>query len=169
VLEALADEPVSVLVTVGENRDPATVDTPAANIRIERFVPQSAVMPRADLVICHGGFNTTVIALAHGVPVIALPVVRDNADTAFRVRACGAGLELDRRTATSRSVGAAVRVVLGDALYRANAQRLAREIAAMPPPDAAVLRLERLVHERPTVAAFPRRSGQWSAESPNEG
>jgi UDP:flavonoid glycosyltransferase YjiC (YdhE family) len=169
VLEALADEPVSVLVTVGANRDPATVDALAANIRIERFVPQSVVMPGADLVICHGGFNTTVMALAHGVPVIGLPVVRDNSDTTFRVRACGAGLELDPRTATPRSVGMAVRAVLGDALYRANAQRLAREIAAMPPPDAAVLRLERLVDERPTVAAVPRLWGQWSAKPPNEG
>lgn len=148
VLGALADEPVRVLVTVGPTRDPATLGPAPRNVWVERYVPQAAVMPLADLVICHAGFNTTVAALAQGVPVLGLPLGADGYFNAFRVAACGAGLHIDMREATADLVRAAVRDVLGNPLYRANAQRLAREIASMPPPATAVRLLEQVVAER---------------------
>jgi len=148
ILEALAGEPVDAVVAVGPDRDPATVAPRPDHVRVEQFVPQAAVLERAAAVVCHAGFGTAVAALAHGVPVVGLPLGADNHYNAFRVAACGAGLALDGRAATPGLVRAALRTVLGDGLYRANARRVGREIAAMPPPAAAVALLEQVAEAR---------------------
>ncbi|WP_447007584.1 glycosyltransferase [Saccharothrix isguenensis] len=43
-------------------------------VRVERFRPQQDVMPHADAVIGHGGFGTTMTALAGGVPRVVVPL-----------------------------------------------------------------------------------------------
>jgi UDP:flavonoid glycosyltransferase YjiC (YdhE family) len=51
----------------------------------------SAVLPRASVVVCHGGAGITLEALAHGVPVCAVPFVRDQWEVARRLERTGAG------------------------------------------------------------------------------
>jgi UDP:flavonoid glycosyltransferase YjiC (YdhE family) len=153
VLDVLRDEPVSAVVTVGPNRDPAELGPQPSHVRVERYVPEAAVLPYVDLVVCHGGSNTTVAALAAGLPMLVLPLGADQFYNAFRMATCGVGLRLDPRKAASAQIRDAVRMLLGDRLYRENALRLAREIAAMPPPEAAVDPLERLAAgARPRLA-----------------
>ncbi len=72
-LDALADLPVRALVTTGWSIDPAALRTPA-NAQVERFVPHAKIMPRASLVIGHGGHGTTMLALAHDLPLVILPM-----------------------------------------------------------------------------------------------
>jgi UDP:flavonoid glycosyltransferase YjiC (YdhE family) len=146
-LAAIRDEPVNVIVTVGPGRDPRTLGPQPAHVRVERYVPQSAILPSVDLVVSHAGYNTTVAALVNGLPMLALPLGADQHYNAFRVAACGAGIQLDPRTATPERVGEAIRELLGNVLYRRNAERLRREIAAMPPIEVAVGLLERLASD----------------------
>lgn len=155
VLEALAGEAVRVLVTVGQNRDPGSVGAVAPNQRVERYVDDAAVLAQADVVVCHGGFNTTVAALANGVPVIGMPLAADHHYNAFRVASCGAGLTLGPAPVTAALVRRAVRRVLGDPLYRSNASRLQDEIAAMPCPGSAVELMERVAAARLPAAGIP--------------
>jgi UDP:flavonoid glycosyltransferase YjiC (YdhE family) len=144
VIEALHDEPLNVVVMVGANRDPGAFGALPAHFRVERFVPQSVLMPRTDLVVTHGGFNTAVTALASGIPLLCLPMGGDQSYTGFRVAAAGAGLSLEPEAATPDAVRRAVRTLLGEDLFRRNAVRMAGEIAAMPPVETAVAHLEKL-------------------------
>lgn len=57
-LEALADEPGSVVVTTAA-RDPSSFEPSHEGTRIVRFLPHAGVIPEVDLVVTHGGMGTT--------------------------------------------------------------------------------------------------------------
>ena len=73
--------------------DPARVRTPA-NARVERFIPHAPVLAHAACAVTHGGMGATQKALAHGVPVCAVPFGRDQLEVARRVEVAGAGTRL---------------------------------------------------------------------------
>jgi len=94
-LEALAEEPVAVLATLPAG-DPARARAPA-NARVERFIPHRPVLDPAACAVTHGGMGATQKALAHGVPVCAVPFGRDQLEVARRVAVAGAGTRLPAR------------------------------------------------------------------------
>lgn len=100
-------------------------------------------MPLASAVIGHGGFGTTMMALAAGVPQVVVPLFAlDQTVNAERVAAVGAGVHVDGGTAAVTAVPAALSQVLTDPSYRRAAERVATDIAAMSDVSAAVPILE---------------------------
>jgi UDP:flavonoid glycosyltransferase YjiC (YdhE family) len=95
--------------------------------------------------VTHAGHGTVAKALAAGVPVLALPLGRDQHDIAARVVHRGAGLRLDRDAPPDRIAGA-VRRLLGDPRFAAGAARVAAVMADEAREDRAVAELEALVH-----------------------
>jgi UDP:flavonoid glycosyltransferase YjiC (YdhE family) len=144
ILEGLSAEAVNVIVTVGRNRDPAEVGAQPSNVRVERYIPQSVVFPRCDLVVCHGGSGTTLAALAHGLPLLVMPQGADQRWNGDRCAALGAGLTLYPAAVTPEAVRAATRGLLDQPSYRAAAGRIQAEINAMPGPEQAVGLIEEL-------------------------
>lgn len=143
---ALADRPVRALVTVGDSGDPATLGPLPDNVLVERFRPQQDVMPLAAAVIGHGGFGTTMTALAHGVPLVVLPLFAlDQRINALAVADAGAGVALDGGPADVGRLGEALDAVLGDGSFGTGARRVADEISALPPAATTAAVLERLV------------------------
>ncbi len=105
--EALRDEDVFVVATLPAG-DPAGFRVPA-NARLERFVPHSAVLPRAVVAVTHGGMGATQKALSFGVPVCAVPFGRDQLEVARRVEVAGAGSRLPASKLSPEALLAAVR------------------------------------------------------------
>ncbi len=139
-LDAVADLPARVLMTVGPAVDPMALGTIPANTHIERWVPQGDVFGEARLVVCHGGSGTTFGALAAGVPLVICPLFADQTANARLVHEAGAGVALptsDRAAGGVGSLGSADVPALRDAIdsvlaqptYRQTAGRLAKEIA----------------------------------------
>jgi UDP:flavonoid glycosyltransferase YjiC (YdhE family) len=131
-LAAAADLPVRVLMTVGRELDVDTLGPLPRNVHVERFVPQADVFGHASLVVTHGGSGTTLGSLAAGLPLVVVPLFADQPDNARRVAAAGAGV-----VAEPPGIREAIETVLGEAKYERAAQRLAQEIAWLPPTDAA--------------------------------
>ncbi len=88
-LEAFAGRPYAIVATAAAH-DPGDFDVPA-NARVERYLPHGPILRRAAVVISHGGMGTTQKALAAGVPVCAVPFMRDQFEVARRVEHCGGG------------------------------------------------------------------------------
>jgi UDP:flavonoid glycosyltransferase YjiC (YdhE family) len=137
ITEALADEPVRCLVTVGLNNDPAALGPVPSNIRVERYVPQSAVLGTSSLAVTHGGAGSTIAALSFGVPVLVLPrgapSQRRTADACVRA---GVGRVLEAEQISVHAIGINVRALLANQAYGEAAGRLARGIRDVSPPAA---------------------------------
>ncbi len=145
VLGGLAELGVNVVATVGWDIDPAELGPFPESVRLERYVPQSLILPECDAVVSHGGSGSVLGALAHGLPSVLLPMGADQPLNAARCEALGAGLVLDAVDATSEDLREAVSAVLGDASYRTAAELVREEIASMPGPEDALEWLEPLV------------------------
>jgi UDP:flavonoid glycosyltransferase YjiC (YdhE family) len=123
-LEALAGEPERVVATTNRPGGRAGLEAPANAVVVD-WLSYSQVMPRAALVVCHGGHGTVARALGAGVPVLCCPHVGDMAENAARVAWAGAGLMVPWRLGGRRSLRAASRRILGDRRFAERAGKIA--------------------------------------------
>ena len=123
-LEALADEPVSLVVALNRRGERWPGPVPP-NARALDWVSYAQVMPRAAAVICHGGHGTVTRALLEGAPVLVSPRAGDQAENGARAAWAGAGLMLPHRLLSAGSLRVAMRRLLGDPRHAAAARSLA--------------------------------------------
>jgi UDP:flavonoid glycosyltransferase YjiC (YdhE family) len=158
IVAALATLPARALVTTGG----ATLrSTPPENVHVARFVPHSKVLPEATAVVTHAGLGTVHAALAHGLPLVCLPIGRDQPDNARRVEWHGAGLRLSPKS-SSDAIRAGVEKVLGDPSFTTSARRLAAAFAEERPAERALRALEALPGHRGSTSTTALRPGPVS-------
>ena len=140
-MDGLARLDVDVLVTVGPAADPAALGAIPLNVRVERYVPQTAVLPHCAVVVSHAGSGTFLASLGLGIPQLCLPQAADQFINAGQGAAAGAALTLTPNEATADSIAEAVGRLLVEPAFGDAARRVREEIAGMPGPDevAAVL------------------------------
>ncbi|MGH3510194.1 MAG: glycosyltransferase [Nocardioidaceae bacterium] len=141
VIEALADEPVNLVATIGPDNDPAAFAPLPANARVERFIPQGDLLPHCAAVVHHAGAGTTFGALGHGLPAVAVPQSADNFDIAKMLVAAGVAERLQPGEVTVDAVRSALRRVLHVPDYRERARHIAEEMAGMPSPTEVAAKL----------------------------
>ena len=134
-IQGLSGERVNVIVTVGPSRDPSELGPQPAHVHVERYVPQSLLLPHCDVVVAHGGSGTTVAALAHGLPLLLLPQGANQFENAKRCAAIGAGIRLLPEEVSADTVRSSVRSLFDDPGYRDRAGEVAAEIEHMPSPE----------------------------------
>jgi MGT family glycosyltransferase len=146
-IHGLASQPVQVIATTGQHRDPETLDLGAIppNVRVERFVPHSDLLARADAVITTGGTGTVLASLAAGVPLVIVPMAWDQPENAWRVTEAGAGVRIAPSDCTPDAVRRAVTRVLDDERFRGHARRLGDDFRRRGGATEAAALLERLV------------------------
>ena len=156
VADALGQLPVQGLITTGPAVDPALIAAPP-NVTVTRWVRHADVLPECSVVITHGGHGTVMKALTAGVPLLVVPLGRDQPDNAARVVHAGAGLRL-RKKARVSAVRAATARLIEDPRYRDAAVRMASQLAAERDDNLVVDELEQIAagpHPRPPAAAGP--------------
>lgn len=93
-------------------------------------VPQTQVLPLVDLVITHGGNNTTTECFHFGKPMIALPLFWDQHDNAQRIAETSFGRRLSTYGHDDEELIGAVDDLLADDALRARMARLGEAIRA---------------------------------------
>jgi UDP:flavonoid glycosyltransferase YjiC (YdhE family) len=138
---------VQGLVTAGSAVALAALPA-AANVAVHRWLPHAAVLPRAALVVTHAGHGTVAKSLAHGIPLLCLPMGRDQGYNAQRVQDLGAGLAVAPDAAPG-VLAATITELLRAPGYREAAQRVAAAIRAAGPGAAnAAAEVETMVARR---------------------
>jgi len=140
VAAALGALPVRAVVTTGPAIDPTTMQAPP-NVTVVQSAPHADVLRHAAAVVTHGGHGTVAKTLAAGVPMLVMPMGRDQGDNAARVVAHGAGLRLKTK-ASPRAIARDVTRLLDEPSFRDNAQRVGEHIVSTAGPSVAVAAIE---------------------------
>ena len=154
-IEALSALPIRLLVTIGDAaREIDELGDVPPNVHLETWVTHDDVARRADVIVCHGGFGSTLGSLAHGAPLVILPLFSgDQWANGEAVARAGAGmtvaddptarnvLDLPSAETLGRLAGAVTSVLNGPS-YRREAGRIAAAMRALPPVDESVHLLE---------------------------
>jgi MGT family glycosyltransferase len=141
-IEGLGRVDARVLVTTGPTIDPASFSAPA-NTAVVRSAPHAQLFAQAAVVVTHAGMGTVTRALAAGVPLVCVPMGRDQLDVAARVVHRGAGLRL-RGGAKPDAIRAAVERLIREPSFRIAAGRIGASILADAAARRGVAELELL-------------------------
>ncbi len=158
VLTAVDRLDVDALVTIGRDIGPVQRGAARPNVRIERYVPQSQLLPRCSAVVCHAGFSTLIGAFNHRLPALCLPLDADQPVNARCCAAAGAGINaanapardargplVDPDTLNPADVANATMRLIDEPAFAQAAKCLAGEIQAMPGLSQTADLLERLI------------------------
>ncbi len=126
--DAVAGLPVRAIVTTGPSIDPATVRC-GGNTQVVSYVPHVDLLSKISLVITHAGLGTVMAALGAGVPLLCVPMGRDQFFNAERTEALGAGRMLPPDAGVSM-IAAAATEILHDGRFTDAAKRMAATIGS---------------------------------------
>jgi MGT family glycosyltransferase len=119
LVSVLADTPHRFIVSKGPQHADYEL---APNMWGAEFLPQTKLIPLVDLVITHGGNNTTTEAFHFGKPMIVLPLFWDQYDNAQRVDETGFGVRLPTYAFEDADLRGAIDRLLGGELPRRMAE-----------------------------------------------
>jgi zeaxanthin glucosyltransferase len=132
ILEAVAKLPeLQVVVSIGKDVGIDNLQPIPPNAIVVERAPQLELLKKAELCLTHAGLNTTLEALAQGVPMVAVPVGFDQPGIAARIAHHGVGefVRMDEKLTADRLTGL-IRKVMGDPMYRHRANDFKRVITA---------------------------------------
>jgi len=124
--EAFADSRWQVVFATGRGTDIGSLGPVPANFLVETFVPQLAVLERADVFVTHGGVNSVQESIWYGVPMVGIPHTIEQLVNTGRATELGLGAQLLPGTVTAAALRQAVDTVADDPGYR---ERLAEASA----------------------------------------
>jgi MGT family glycosyltransferase len=117
-----------LVITHGGGLDESAVASLPGNPLVVSYAPQLEVLARASLTLTHAGLNTVLDSLSCGVPVVAVPITYEQPAIAMRVRWTGVGQVVPFARLNVQRLREAVRNVLGDPSFTAQAQKVAESI-----------------------------------------
>jgi MGT family glycosyltransferase len=127
IAAGLRQLPVRAVLTTGRAVDPAEIQA-GANVEVLQTAPHARVLREASVVVTHAGHGTVLKALAAGVPLVCIPMGRDQKDNTVRVLRLGAGIRLSKKS-TPTQIAAAITEILERPQYLAAARRFAEVLA----------------------------------------
>ena len=145
IAEACADLPAQLVISLGGGSDVAQLGPLPGNPLVVPFAPQLELLKRARLVITHAGMNTTLESLAHGVPMVAIPITNDQPAVAGRIVWSGCGEAVRLRQANTRRLRKAIHQVFENESYTLRARELSRANQQAGGAERAADLIERVV------------------------
>ena len=132
VLDAIAEQDVDCIATIGSHLDPDALGPIPANVDVVPFVPHHLVLDRASIVVSHGGAGTLLAAAGRGLPQLVVPLMADQWQNADAIAASGAGIVAEAERRSAGDLAEYLDRLLDDTSVRDAAIRVASEIASMP-------------------------------------
>lgn len=138
LIDAFADEPVTIIAAT----NPDIFEKWPDNFIVSGFVPQAALMPKMDAVICHGGFNTVNDTFINALPMLITPITYDHFHTAKLMENAGCGIKIRYKRLRVADLKKAVFELLENPQYRNASLRIKETFIAAGGNDKAVQLLE---------------------------
>lgn len=132
IAQACAELDVQLVISTGGGSEPESLGELPGEPIVVKFAPQLDLLKRTSVAITHAGMNTTLEALAQGVPLLAIPVTNDQPGIAARVAWCKVGKLVPLKRATSSTIRSILTLLLENEDYATRAKLMAQAIQASP-------------------------------------
>ncbi|XP_022349328.1 UDP-glucuronosyltransferase 3A1-like isoform X2 [Enhydra lutris kenyoni] len=95
----------------------------SANVKIMDWLPQNDLLAhsRIRLFVTHGGLNSIMEAIQHGVPMVGIPVLQEQADNLIRVEAKKFGVSIQLKQIKAETLALKMKEVIEDKRYKSAA------------------------------------------------
>jgi MGT family glycosyltransferase len=154
IAAACATLDVQLVLSMGGGIEPAELGPLPGKPIVVRYAPQLELLRRAAVVVTHAGLNTTLEALAEGVPLVAIPIGNDQPGVAARIAYRRAGVVVPSRGLKAERLRAAIERVLSDPSYRAAARRIQTSIREANGLERAADLVEQTLNLAPAESAL---------------
>lgn len=128
VFEAFADYPAQFVLSVGKFTDIEALGDIPANFIVRNYVPQLAILERADAFITHGGMNSVHEGLYFNVPEVVIPHQLEQLLNGLQVVRHDAGVMIGDKhpysNVTVEQLKNALNTIMDDPKYRQHAERI---------------------------------------------
>ncbi len=141
-ISALQDETFQLIISAGEAYQTLASQPLPPNVLLFKSVPQLDLLPKVDLVIGHGGNNTTNETLAAGKPLLVLPQGGEQHDNARRIEYLGVGIRLDSKKLSQEQIYAKVSQVRDNPAFANRARELQATLTQTNGPRSASALIE---------------------------
>jgi MGT family glycosyltransferase len=148
LLEALDMPGVQAIVSAGASYEALASRKLPGKVLLFRRVPQLELLPRVELVIGHGGNNTTNETLAAGKPLLVIPVGGEQRDNSRRVEYLGAGLTIWPEQLSVEGVRQAVSRLREEPRFGEKARELQRQLEETEGSETAARLIAHLARTR---------------------
>lgn len=141
VLQAFANTPYRVVVSLGEHVRPTDLGDCPPNVWLRAYNPQIPLLQRAAVFVTHGGMNSVAEATWFGVPMVVVPQMGDQIAVAHRLHELGAAEWLATQRVTANHLLKAVNRVATVPTYRQHSATIGQSLreAGGAPRAAAVI------------------------------
>ncbi|MFD1952868.1 macrolide family glycosyltransferase [Paenibacillus thailandensis] len=137
-IEAFRNAPYQVVMSVGKQTDLSRFADAPSHFIIRHYVPQLELLKKTQIMICHGGMNSTMEALYHDIPVIVVPQSSDQPIVAARVEQLGCGIAIPKEKVSADKLGKAVDAIMNDRSYRTKAAKVGESLRQSGGIDKAI-------------------------------
>jgi MGT family glycosyltransferase len=143
-IHALSNLEVRGLVTLGPAMELEKFNNPTGNVQIIANASHARIFPDASCVITHAGHGTVMRALVNGVPLICLPMGRDQGDNAAKVVYHDAGIKLSKEASPTK-IRKAVSTIINSPTYKLKAINIGAKIKSDAQAESVATALESLL------------------------
>jgi UDP:flavonoid glycosyltransferase YjiC (YdhE family) len=135
-LDGLCDTDTLIIVTTGRMGTEALRQRYAhKNVVIEDFIDFDVVMPRVDVYVTNGGYGGTLLAIDHGLPMVAAGINEGKNEICARIGYFKLGISLGTERPGAMAIRKAVETITADRSYKERVMRLRNEFRAHPAAD----------------------------------
>ena len=148
VIDAVAGRPEwQLVVSLGSRMEPEEFMPAPSHVCLSRWVPQLQMLSRASAMITHAGAGATKECIINGVPMLAVPMMRDQFDCAERIVHHGLGLRADIERINAAEISSMLEQLLGDESCRARVNAMRDEFRRVDAMNIGVNLLEKIAAE----------------------
>ena len=144
IVSVLATTPYYYIVSKGPLGDEYSLPR---NCWGENYLPQTQILPLVDLVITHGGNNTTTESFSFGKPMIVMPLFGDQYDNAQRIHETGYGIRLETYGFKDEELIQAVDQLLNDADLDMKLDKAKHRIQLSNSKEQCCIKIEQIVEK----------------------
>lgn len=143
-IRALANKDILLVATTGKEDLDIGIDLPK-NVRLEKFIPYSELLPHVDIMITNAGYGGVHYAIQNGVPLITAGTSEDKPEVCARVEWAGIGINLRTDSPSEGQIVQAVDQLLTNPIYKQKVGALQKEFQTYDAYKLTVNYLEEIV------------------------